>query len=70
MKNRIPNYLPAPKRKALPSQSANPQMLDQIQTQIADRMRVIEIYVQAHPVTGIGAALCIGILRGWFIKRS
>ena len=40
MKNRIPNYLPAPKRKAVPSQSANPKLLDLVQKQIADRMRV------------------------------
>jgi ElaB/YqjD/DUF883 family membrane-anchored ribosome-binding protein len=70
MKNRVLNYLPAPKRKAVPSQSTNPKLLDLVQKQIADRMRVIETYVQGHPVTGIGAAFCIGILLGWVIKRS
>jgi ElaB/YqjD/DUF883 family membrane-anchored ribosome-binding protein len=70
MKNRILNYLPAPKPKSLPSRSANSQLLDLVQTQIADRMRVIEMYVQAHPVTGIGAAFCIGMFLGWFIKRG
>jgi ElaB/YqjD/DUF883 family membrane-anchored ribosome-binding protein len=70
MKNRIPNYLPAQNRKALPLQSANTKLLDLVQTQIADRMRVIESYVQEHPVTGIGAAFCIGIFLGWAIKRN
>jgi ElaB/YqjD/DUF883 family membrane-anchored ribosome-binding protein len=70
MKNRIPNYLPVPKRKAVPSQSANPKLLDLVQKQIADPMRVIEAYVQEHPVTGIGAAFFIGIFLGWIIKRS
>jgi len=69
MNNRIPNYLPAPKRKALPSQSANPELLDLVQTQIADRMRVIEMYLQAHPVTAISATFCIGVFLGWVIKR-
>jgi len=70
MMNRIPYYLPAPKRKALPSQSANPKLLDLVQKQIADQMRVIESCVQEHPVTGIGAAFCIGIFLGWAIKRN
>lgn len=70
MMNRIPKFLPAPNRKAMPSQSINPKLLDLVQKQIADRMRVIETYVQEHPLTGIGAALCIGIFLGWFIKRS
>jgi ElaB/YqjD/DUF883 family membrane-anchored ribosome-binding protein len=70
MMNRIPKYLPAPNRKAMPSHSASPKLLDVVQMRITDRMRVIEAYVQEHPVTGIGAALCIGIFLGWFIKRS
>jgi len=70
MINRIPYYLPAPKRKATSSQSANTKVLDLFQKQIADRMRGIESYIQEHPVTGIGAAFCIGIFLGWAIKRN
>jgi len=70
MKNRIPNYLPALNRKALPLQSANTKLLDLVQKQIADQTRVIQSYVQEHPVTGIGAAFCIGIFLGWAIKRN
>ena len=69
MKNRIPNYLPAPKNKSLPSRSAAPELLELVQKQITDRMRVVETYVQAHPVTAIGAAFCIGVFLGWVIKR-
>ena len=70
MMNRIPYYLPALNRKALPLQSSNTKLLDLVQKQIADRMRLIESYVQEHPVTGIGAAFCIGIFLGWAIKRN
>ena len=70
MKNRIPNYLPAPKTKTLPSPSSDSKLLDQVQKQITDRMRAVETYVQEHPVTGIGAAFFIGIFLGWIIKRS
>jgi len=69
MKNRIPNYLPASKTKAQPLPSAHPELLDLVQKQIADRMRVVETYVHEYPVAGIGAAFCIGIILGWFIKR-
>ena len=69
MTNRIPNYLPTSRPKAQPSQSTFQQLRDLAQLQIADRMRQIETYVQEHPVTGIGAAFCIGIFLGWVIKR-
>jgi len=69
MNNRIPEYLPASPRKGRPSQAAFQDLQDLAQKQIAHRMRQVETYVQAHPVTGIGAALCIGIILGWFIKR-
>jgi ElaB/YqjD/DUF883 family membrane-anchored ribosome-binding protein len=69
MKNRIPNYLPASKTKAQPLPSTRPELLDLVQKQIADRMRVVEAYVHKYPVAGIGAVFCIGIILGWFIKR-
>jgi ElaB/YqjD/DUF883 family membrane-anchored ribosome-binding protein len=69
MRNRIPNYLPTTKSKALPSRSSD-NLLDEVQKQITDGMRAVETYVQEHPVTAIGAVFCIGIFLGWVIKRS
>ena len=69
MINRIPNHLPPPKRSGQPSQGARQDWRHLAQRQIADRLHQVETYVQAHPVTGIGAAFCIGVLLGWIIKR-
>lgn len=69
MKNRIPEYLPAPRQKGQPSQPAFQELRNLAQKQIAYRMRQVETYVQEHPVTGIGAAFCIGSFLGWVIKR-
>jgi ElaB/YqjD/DUF883 family membrane-anchored ribosome-binding protein len=69
MKNRIPDYLPALRRKGQPSSPAFQEWRNLTQKQIADRVRQFEKYVQEHPVTGIGAAFCIGIFLGWIIKR-
>jgi len=69
MINRIPKLLPPPKRSGQASPAAIPEWRRLAQKQIADRLRQVESYVQAHPVTGIGAAFCIGVLLGWIIKR-
>ena len=69
MKTRIPDLLPTPGQKCQPSQSAIQELRNLAQRQIACRMRQVETYVQQHPVTGIGAAFCIGIFLGWVIKR-
>jgi ElaB/YqjD/DUF883 family membrane-anchored ribosome-binding protein len=69
MINRIPDSRPPPKRKGQPPKPASQALSDLAQQQITYRLRQVETYVQAHPVTGIGAALCIGILLGWVIKR-
>lgn len=69
MKNRIPDYLLAPKPNGPPSQPAFHELRDLAQKQIADRVRQIETYVQQHAVIGIGAAFCIGVFLGWVIKR-
>jgi ElaB/YqjD/DUF883 family membrane-anchored ribosome-binding protein len=69
VKNRIPDYLRAPRRMGQPSQPAFQEVLNRAQKQIADRLHKLEMYVQEHPVTGIGAAFCIGIFLGWVIKR-
>ena len=69
MKNRIPEYLPASRRKGQPSQPDLEMLRNLSRTQIADRMRQVESYVQKHPVAGIDAAFCIGIFLGWINKR-
>ena len=69
MKNRIPDYLPAPRRKGQPSQPAFQELRNLAQEQIGYQMRQVATYVQEHPVTGIGAAFCIGVFLGWVIKR-
>ena len=69
MKNRIPDYLPAARRTSQPSQPAGQTWRNLAQQQIAYRMRQVERCVQEHPVTGIGAAFCMGVLLGWVIKR-
>ena len=69
MKNRSPVYLPGPGRKGPPSQPAFQELHNLAQGQIAYRMRQVETYVQAHSLTGIGAAFCTGIFLGWIIKR-
>jgi ElaB/YqjD/DUF883 family membrane-anchored ribosome-binding protein len=69
MNSRIANYLSAPRRKAQPAQPAFQELRNLAQEQIAYRMRQVETYVHEHPVTGIGAAFCIGIFLGWIIKR-
>jgi ElaB/YqjD/DUF883 family membrane-anchored ribosome-binding protein len=69
MTTRIFNYLPAPRRKGQPAQSTFQELRNGAEKQIANRLSQVETYVQEHPVTGIGAAFCIGILLGWVIKR-
>jgi ElaB/YqjD/DUF883 family membrane-anchored ribosome-binding protein len=70
MKTRIPDCLPMPRQKAQPPQSAIHELRNLAHRQFACRMRQVEAYVHEHPVTGIGAAFCIGIFLGWVIKRK
>jgi hypothetical protein len=69
MTNRLGVYAPAARRAGQPAPPAPLSWPDQAQKQITRGVRQIEIYVQKHPLTGIGAALSIGIVLGWFIKR-
>jgi ElaB/YqjD/DUF883 family membrane-anchored ribosome-binding protein len=69
MTSRIPNYLPVRRQTAQPSQSVIQELRNSAQKQIGQRIRQVETFIQEHPATGIGAAFCIGILLGWFIKR-
>jgi hypothetical protein len=69
MNNRLGVYAPAARRDGQPSPPTPRSWPEQAQTQIGRGLRQIETYVQQHPLTGIGAALCIGIALGWFIKR-
>ena len=70
MKNRIPAYPSDSRRTHQPSESAFQELRDLAHKQFADRMRQAETYVRKHPVSGLGAALCIGIIVGWVIKRK
>ena len=70
MKNRIPDYLSDSRRADQPSEPAFQELRDLARKQFADRMRQAETYVRKHPVSGLGAAFCIGIFLGWVIKRK
>ena len=69
MTNRIPSYLPVPRQTEQASQPVIQKLRNLAQKQIGQPMRQVETFIQEHPATGIGAAFCIGILLGWFIKR-
>lgn len=70
MKNRIPDYLPDSTRTNEPWEPTFEELRDLARKQFADRMRQAETYVREHPVSGLGAAFCIGIVLGWVIKRK
>ena len=56
MINRIPNIQLPPQRSAQPSPLAIQEWQRLAHRQITGRLRQVESFVQAHPVTGIGAA--------------
>jgi ElaB/YqjD/DUF883 family membrane-anchored ribosome-binding protein len=67
MKNRIAD---TPFAQHVPRRSTAPtDLLQSAQTRFNQGRKWIETYVQEHPAAGIGAALCIGVLIGWFSKR-
>ncbi len=70
MKNRIPDYLPNSPRTDQPPERAFQELRDLARKQFADRMRQAETCVREHPMSGLGAAFCIGIFLGWVIKRK
>ncbi len=69
MKNRIPAHLLASKPQGPRTPAAPARMLQAAKKQFNKRRRGIEMYVLEHPTVGIGVALCIGVLIGWFSKR-
>ncbi len=69
MKNRIPSYLPLVRQDIQPAIPAFQEWQNRVHKQAAKRMRQVERLVQKHPVTGVGAAFCLGIVLGWIIKR-
>ena len=69
MSNRIHEYLRVPRQIGPSPQPAIQELRNQAQNEFARRMRQIQALVQEHPVMGLGAAFCIGILLGWFSKR-
>ena len=69
MTNIIADVRPAPTRNEDPSQPAFQVLCKWSQRRVAYWTGHVESYVQEHPVTGIGAAICIGIFLGWMSKR-
>jgi len=70
MTNRITEYSRVSRQIGQPPQPALQELRNEAQQEFTRRMRQIESLVQRHPVMGISAAFCIGILLGWKIKRS
>jgi ElaB/YqjD/DUF883 family membrane-anchored ribosome-binding protein len=70
MTNRLGVYARAAWRQGQRSPTGPPLWPDQAQQQITRGVRRIETFVQQHPITGISAVFCIGVVLGWFIKRS
>lgn len=70
MKNRIPDYLSASSQTDQASEPTFQELRDLARAQFADRLRQAETFVREHPVSGLGAAFCIGIVLGWVIKRK
>lgn len=70
MKNRIPDYLLDASRTDQPSARVFRELRELARKQLADGMRQTETFVREHPVSGLGAAFCIGILLGWIIRRK
>ena len=69
MKNRIPDYLPAPRPTGRPAQPAYPELFKLAQQKFVFGMRQVNTYVTEHPAMGIGAAFSIGVFLAWVIKR-
>ena len=70
MKNRIPDYLPASSQTDQASEATLHELRDLAREQLAERLRQAETFVREHPVSGLGAAFCLGIFLGWVIKRK
>ena len=70
MKNRIPHYPLAPTRTVQPPETTFQELRPLARKQFSDRMHQAGTYVSKHPVSGLGAAFCIGIFLGWVIKRK
>ena len=69
MINRIPDDLLASDPEVASSSTTSAELLQAAQKQFDDGRRRVETYIQEHPAAGIGAALCIGVLIGWYSKR-
>jgi ElaB/YqjD/DUF883 family membrane-anchored ribosome-binding protein len=69
MKNRISDYLPAPRHWGQSSKAAIPESRQLSHYQNAHQTYDIESYVTEHPLVAIGAAFSIGVFLAWLIKR-
>jgi ElaB/YqjD/DUF883 family membrane-anchored ribosome-binding protein len=69
MINRIPDDLLASGPQIPSPSTTSAELLQAAQKQFDDGRRRVETYIQEHPAAGISAALCIGVLIGWYSKR-
>ncbi len=70
MKNRIPDYLPDSRRVNKPSEPALQDLSDRARKQFISRIRQAETQIRKYPISGLGAALFLGMVLGWMIKRK
>ena len=70
MKNRIPDDLLSLKPRSPRAQRAIDEPLELGRKAIAVRMGRVTSCVRDYPAAAITAAVCIGILLGWAIKRK
>ena len=70
MINRIPEALRPSLHEGQPSQSGFGGLRDLAEKHLGNRIRQVKTFVQEHPAAGIGAALFLGVVLGWVIKRK
>jgi len=69
MKNRMTDGLLGSTPQVSQSPTLSSNLLQATQKQLQRGKQSIEMYVQKHPVVGIGGALFIGVIVGWISKR-
>ena len=70
MKNRITDYLSAPRHQGESSKTVIPQSRQLPHGQNAYTTHDVESYVREHPLLAIGAVFSIGVFLAWMIKRK
>lgn len=69
MKNRLLDYLPAVAKKGHPLNLDLERLGSQVHKQFDDQLSQAQTSIQEHPLPAIGAALCLGVVLGWIVKR-